>query len=84
MWPVMTHTETKLTLTRKQLSAWNSSHYKWAGISFNENVNRERGLPNPETRDFLRKLHSDTFGICEPAGRLTWKQVQEAMAEASR
>ena len=72
-----------LTLTRKQLSVWNHCHYKFAGISYNENANEARGRPNPEARLFLRNLHSSLFGICDPSAPLTWKDVQNALKGAS-
>ena len=73
-----------LTLTRKQLSVWNHCHYKFAGISYNENANKARGLPDPEARAFLQNLHSSRFGICYPSAPLTWKDVQDAIEGANK
>jgi hypothetical protein len=67
------------TLTAKQLGAWNAVQFRTFGISANENVNAERGLPCAVARRWLRSLHSAKFGICNPSGRLTWADVKNAM-----
>jgi len=65
-------------LTAKQLRAWNVWQCSKFGISANENVNTERGLPCAVARRWLRSLHSTKFGICNPAGRITWADVKNA------
>jgi len=45
--------------------------------SYNENVNRERGLPCPEARQWLRELHVSTFGVM--SGNLTMAHVKDAV-----
>ena len=65
-------------LTAKQLRAWNVWQCSKFGISANENVNTERGLPCATARRWLRSLHSAKFGICNPAGRITWADVKNA------
>jgi hypothetical protein len=45
--------------------------------SFNENVNKERGLPTPEARQWLRELHGHVFGIMH--GNLTMRDVKKAL-----
>ncbi len=67
-----------MKITQKQLTAWNLAHksnsLKYA-VSANENWNRQMGLPDPETRAILRRIHSDKFGIM--SGKLTMKMVRE-------
>lgn len=66
-----------MKITVSQLKAWN--HYrKGLGIGFNENYNQLLGLPLPEVRKFLGKLHSEVYGL-EP-GTLTITQVRKALA----
>ena len=58
-------------ITQKNLKAFNMS--QGGGIknapSYNENVNKERGLPSPEARKWLRDIYSQEFGIM--SGKLT-------------
>ena len=66
-------------VTPKNLRAFNlslNSSIKNAP-SYNENVNRERGLPCPEARQWLRELHASTFGVM--SGNLTMAHVKNAV-----
>ena len=45
--------------------------------SFNEEVNKQRGLPSAEARQWLRSLYADKFGCMN--GSLTMKDVKEAV-----
>ena len=67
-------------VTPKNLRAFNRSHGSTIknAPSFNENVNRERGLPCPEARQWLSALHSATFGIM--GGNLTMAHVKDAIS----
>ena len=64
----------------KSLAAFNRS--QGDGIkhapSFNEAVNKERGLPDINARLWLRGLHSDKFGIMK--GNLTMSDVKGAIS----
>jgi hypothetical protein len=66
-------------ITPKNLRAFNLS--KGGSIknapSYNENVNRERGLPSPEARAWLRELHASIFGVMN--GNLTMAHVKNAV-----
>ena len=66
-------------INAKNLAAFNRSQD--SGIknapSFNENVNRERGLPDENARLWLRGLYSDKFGIMK--GNLTMADVKGAI-----
>lgn len=46
--------------------------------SFNEEWNRQRGLPDANARKWLRNLYSDKFGIC--GGYLTMADVKNAVS----
>ncbi len=67
-------------VTAKSLAAFNLS--QGGGIknapSFNENRNRERGLPDANARQWLRSLYSDKFGIM--GGHLTMADVKGAVS----
>lgn len=63
-------------LRPKMLKAWNVRHYEFAGVSFNENVNEANGLPCAAVRAWLKTLHADKYGICNPSGKLTWADVK--------
>ena len=67
-------------VTAKSLAAFNRS--QGGGIknapSFNENVNRERGLPDANARQWLRSIYSDNFGIM--GGNLTMADVKGALS----
>jgi len=67
-------------VTAKSLAAFNLS--QGGGIknapSFNENWNKERGLPDANARQWLRSLYSDKFGIMN--GRLTMADVKGAIS----
>lgn len=64
----------------KSLAAFNRS--QGDGIknapSFNEAVNKERGLPDANARLWLRGLYSDKFGIMK--GNLTMSDVKGAIS----
>lgn len=64
----------------KSLAAFNCS--QGGGIenapSFNEAVNKERGLPDANARLWLRGLYSDKFGIMK--GNLTMADVKGAIS----
>jgi len=66
-------------ITAKSLAAFNRS--QGGGMknapSCNENVNRERGLPDANARTWLRSLYSDKFGVM--SGRLTMADVRGAV-----
>lgn len=66
-------------ITPKNLRAFNLSQGGTIknAPSFNENVNRERGLPCPEARQWLRELHGHVFGIMN--GNLTMAHVKNAL-----
>ncbi|MEI6423719.1 MAG: hypothetical protein WCP55_15990 [Lentisphaerota bacterium] len=68
-----------LKITQKQLTNWNAKQFLTFGISCNENVNVRDGLPNPEARIFLRNLHYDIYGICNPSGKITMKHIKESI-----
>lgn len=63
----------------KNLAAYNRS--QGDGIknapSFNEAVNKERGLPDADARLWLRMLYADKFGIMK--GNLTMADVKGAI-----
>ena len=64
----------------KSLAAFNRSQgdsIKHAP-SFNEAVNKERGLPDANARLWLRGLYSDKFGIMK--GNLTMADVKGAVS----
>ena len=65
------------TITQKNLNAFNLS--QGGGIknapSYNENVNKERGLPCPDARQWLRSIYSSEFGIMQ--GKLTMGIVKK-------
>ena len=65
------------TITQKNINAFNLS--QGGGIknapSYNENVNKERGLPCPEVRQWLRSIYSSEFGIMQ--GKLTMGIVKK-------
>ena len=67
-------------VTAKSLAAFNRS--QGGGIknapSFNENVNKERGLPDANARRWLRSIYSDNFGIM--GGNLTMADVKGALS----
>lgn len=67
-------------INAKSLRAFNRS--QGDGIenapSFNEAVNRERGLPDANARLWLRGLYSDKFGIMK--GNLTMADVKGAVS----
>lgn len=66
-------------VTAKNLRAFNLSQGSTIknAPSFNENVNRERGLPCIEARAWLRELFSSKFGIMN--GNLTMADVKSAL-----
>lgn len=68
------------TVTQKNLDAFNRSQGGtiWNAPSYNEEVNKQRGLPCPEARRWLRSVYSDKFGIM--SGNLTMKDIREAIA----
>lgn len=66
-------------LTPRMLRAWNLRKFRAFEISCNENVNKANGLPCATARDWLEKLHSDKFGLCNPAGAVTWQDVKRAI-----
>lgn len=66
-----------MALTQKQLTAWNAAKTKTFGVSANENVNVMKGLPPPEVRSILNKVHDSNFGICYPAAKVTMKMYRE-------
>jgi hypothetical protein len=63
-------------ITRRQLRAWNSLQNKLGGISHNETWNESQGLPVPAARAWLKAIHSRRFGISDPGGQLTWKDLE--------
>lgn len=66
-------------VTAKNLRAFNLSNGNsiLKAPSFNENVNRERGLPCPEARQWLRELHGHVFGMMN--GNLSLAHVKNAL-----
>jgi hypothetical protein len=66
-------------VTAKNLAAFNRSQGDSIknAPSFNENVNRERGLPDANARLWLRGLYSDKFGVMK--GNLTMADVKGAI-----
>lgn len=67
-------------INAKSLAAFNRS--QGGGIenalSFNESVNKERGLPDANARSWLRELYADKFGIMN--GNLTMSDVKGAIS----
>lgn len=67
------------TVTQKNLDAFNRS--QGGSIrnapSYNEEVNKQRGLPCPEAMRWLRSVYSDKFGLM--SGNLTMKDIQQAL-----
>lgn len=64
-------------MNQKQLTAWNKHKIKLGGVSANENVNISRGLPSPQERKLLSKVHDANFGCVYPAGKVTMRMVRE-------
>lgn len=66
-------------VTAKSLAAFNRSQGDTIrnAPSFNEAVNKARGLPNPDARQWLRSLYSDKFGVM--GGNLTMADVKGAV-----
>jgi hypothetical protein len=70
-----------MKITKKELFAFNKTlggGIKDA-VSYNENVNKQRGLPPPDIRAALRKIHSDEFGIM--GGKLTFAIIKKHLSE---
>jgi hypothetical protein len=67
-------------LTPRQLRAWNSLQHKLDGVSYNENWNKTRGLPEPAARRWLNSLHFNRFGGSDPSAPLTWADVRKALS----
>lgn len=68
------------SITQRQLTAFNRSQGDSIrnAPSFNETVNKQRGLPCPEARQWLRSLYSDQYGIM--SGTLTMQHLRNATA----
>jgi hypothetical protein len=68
-----------LEVTVKSLAAFNRSQGDSIrnAPSFNEEVNKQRGLPSAEARKWLRSLYADKFGIMR--GSLTMADVKGAV-----
>jgi len=66
-------------ITPKNLAAFNRSQGDTIrnAPSFNEAVNKERGLPDANARQWLRALYSDKFGIM--GGALKMSDVKNAV-----
>lgn len=64
-----------MKLTQKQLNVWHAKRHKLGGISANENWNESIGLPAPEVRTILRKIHDDKFGFL--SGIVTLKMFEQ-------
>jgi hypothetical protein len=67
------------TITQRNLNAFNLSQGSSIrkAPSYNEEVNKQRGLPCPEARKWLRSVYSDKFGIM--SGTLTMRDLKEAL-----
>lgn len=67
-------------VTQKNLNAFNRS--QGGSIrnapSYNEEINKQMGLPSPEARRWLRSVYFDKFGLM--SGNLTMKDIQQALA----
>jgi hypothetical protein len=68
------------TLTVAELRVWNCRHYRYGGISANENWNEAQGLPCPAARRFLKKVHESVYGICSPSSPLSMADVRRALS----
>jgi hypothetical protein len=66
-----------MALMQKQLTVWNNNKTKLGGVSANENWNVSIGLPNPETRKVLNKVHDANFGCCFPGAKVTMKMYKD-------
>jgi hypothetical protein len=64
-------------LTPRQLRAWNALQHKLDGVSYNENWNKTRGLPEPAARRWLNSLAQSRF---DPSAPLTWADVRKALS----
>ena len=64
-------------LTPRQLRAWNALQHKLDGVSYNENWNKTRGLPEPAARRWLNLLAQSRFDSFAP---LTWADVRKAIS----
>ena len=67
------------SITQKQLTAFNRSQGDSLrnAPSFNEAVNKQRGLPCPTARQWLRSLYSGHLGI--EGGTLTMQHLRNAI-----
>jgi len=66
-----------LEVTLKSLAAFNLSQGGTIknAPSFNEEINKQRGLPDANSRHLLRKIYSETFGIF--GGNLTMQDIKK-------
>jgi len=67
-------------MTAKSLAAFNRSQGGTIknAPSYNEEVNKQRGLPSQQARQWLRSLYADKFGIMG-GGSLTMADVKGAV-----
>jgi hypothetical protein len=68
-------------VTAKNLAEFNRSQGDTIrnAPSYNEEVNKQRGLPNPEARQWLRSIYSSKFGCMN--GSLTMADVKGAVSK---
>jgi hypothetical protein len=66
-------------VTRRQLRVWNARHYKFGGISYNENWNEAQGLPSLAACAWLKSVHASRFGLERPDAQLAWKDLENAL-----
>ena len=73
----------EVKVTTKQLAVWNYLKNQTFGIKVNENWNIAQGLPNPEVRKTLAKIHSDTHGFLGKMNNLTKAEIRNAVFHKS-
>jgi hypothetical protein len=72
---------TTFEVTAKSLAAFNRSQGDSIrnAPSYNEEVNKQRGLPSAEARQWLRSLYCHKFGVMR--GNLTMADVKGAVSK---